>query len=253
MVEPFGAEQNDPRLGFVQQPRQAWPLDDVALPLGPRRDQAFVQSIRWATLAPSAPASRDPHGSCRVKKGGPRPGHAPGRGCRQPPTPAVAGASPRARGSSPVSVLNAAGICRRRATPSFWRSTSQCAFAVRAEMPSLSPTSSFEQPSAISTTTCTWRSVSVKSAPFRFFIMPARLRGTGAADHRPMGVFAGTYTFLEPRKSPSTNVRETPASPGVPSSPALHPRRAEAAADEARLVPTGVRLVELILRESADP
>ena len=38
-----------------------------------------------------------------------------------------------------MSVLNAAGICRRRGTPSFWRRTSQCAFAVRGEMPSRSP------------------------------------------------------------------------------------------------------------------
>src|SRR5438093_209539 len=49
-------------------------------------------------------------------------------------------------------------------------------------MPSLSPTSSFEQPSAISTTTCTWRSVSVKSPLLRFLVMWATLRGTSAAD-----------------------------------------------------------------------
>src|SRR5207302_5747350 len=78
---------------------------------------------------------------------------------RQPPAPARAGASSRARGSSPVSALNAAGICRRLGTPSFWRSTSQCAFAVLGEMPRRSPTSSFEHPRAISTTIWSWRSV----------------------------------------------------------------------------------------------
>jgi len=72
-----------------------------------------------------------------------------------------------------VSVLNAAGICRLLETPSFWRKTSQCALAVRAEMPSLSPTSSFEQPRAISSTTWRCRSVSEKSVSFRVLVMDA--------------------------------------------------------------------------------
>ncbi len=71
-----------------------------------------------------------------------------------------------------MSVLNAAGICRRLATPSFWRSTSQCAFAVRAEMPSLSPTSSLEQPRAMSSTTWSCRSVSAGVPSLGVFLMP---------------------------------------------------------------------------------
>ena len=47
----------------------------------------------------------------------------------------------------------AAGICLRRATPSFKRSASLCAFAVRAEIPNECPTSSFEHPAAMSETT----------------------------------------------------------------------------------------------------
>src|SRR6202008_2903222 len=50
-------------------------------------------------------------------------------------------------------------IRRRLGTPSFWRSTSQCALAVLGEMPRRSPTSSFEHPRAISTTIWSWRSV----------------------------------------------------------------------------------------------
>ena len=56
-------------------------------------------------------------------------------------------------GSSPVSWRNAAGIWRRRGTPSFTRRASLCAFAVRAEIPSERPTSSFEHPAAINATT----------------------------------------------------------------------------------------------------
>ena len=69
---------------------------------------------------------------------------AAGRG--GPRTPAVSGSAEcgsltRAGtyGSSPVSRRNAAGICLRRATPSFTRSASLCAFAVRAEIPSETP------------------------------------------------------------------------------------------------------------------
>src|SRR5581483_8044033 len=49
-----------------------------------------------------------------------------------------------ANGSAPVSSRNATGICRRLVTPSFCRNTSQWAFAVRGEIPSATPTSSFD-------------------------------------------------------------------------------------------------------------
>ena len=47
----------------------------------------------------------------------------------------------------------AAGICRFFATPSFLRSASEWALAVRGERPSRFPISSFEQPAAISSIT----------------------------------------------------------------------------------------------------
>ena len=88
-----------------------------------------------------------------------------------------------------MSVLNAAGICRRRGTPSFWRRTSQCAFAVRGEMPSRSPTSSFEQPNAINSTTWRCRWVSETSVPLEVLFMDATLRRKSHANHRLIGVF----------------------------------------------------------------
>ena len=68
-------------------------------------------------------------------------------------------AAPRRHGSSPVRSRNAIGIWRRRRTPSFWRSTSQCAFAVLGEIPRRRPISSFEQPAAIRATTSRCRCV----------------------------------------------------------------------------------------------
>ena len=95
-------------------------------------------------------------------------------------------------GSSPVSSLNAIGIWRLRLTPSFCRSTSQWAFAVRGEIPSRAPTSSFEQPAAIRATTSRWRAVmgaaffSVPSS-----IMAPRLLPRSRDDHSSRGVNEG--------------------------------------------------------------
>ena len=88
-----------------------------------------------------------------------RRGSKPRTPCRQ--TPGRRCSTPRLAesGSSPVSTRNATGICRRRLTPSFERNVSECAFAVRGEMPSRSPTSSFEHPAAISATTSRCRDV----------------------------------------------------------------------------------------------
>ena len=77
-------------------------------------------------------------------------------------------------GSSPVAARYAAGICRRRGTPSFCRRTSLCAFAVLAEIPSRSPTSSLEQPAAMRATTCRWRAVIPGIACFRTSYMAGR-------------------------------------------------------------------------------
>ena len=79
--------------------------------------------------------------------------------CRQTPGRRYSGPRLAESGSSPVSTLNATGICRRRLTPSFERNVSECAFAVRDEIPSRSPTSSFEHPAAISVTTSRCRNV----------------------------------------------------------------------------------------------
>jgi len=78
---------------------------------------------------------------------------------RQPPLSARADARRDANGSSPVSNLNATGICRLRGTPSFCRSASQWAFAVLGEMPSAMPTSSFDMPCAINSMTSRCREV----------------------------------------------------------------------------------------------
>ena len=72
---------------------------------------------------------------------------------RQPPLSARADARRDANGSSPVSNLKATGICLRRGTPSFCRSTSQWALAVLGEMPRTRPTSSFDRPCAINSIT----------------------------------------------------------------------------------------------------
>src|SRR6185312_1479714 len=130
-----------------------------------------------------------------------------------------AGASSRARGSSPVSALNAAGICRRLGTPSFWRSTSQCAFAVRGEMPRRSPTSSFEHPRAIRTTIWSWRSVR-----------------SGFASSVP----------LMPRHATAALAPELSADGGIRAGGVC-------AADEAGVVAARVRLCELLLRQRARP
>jgi hypothetical protein len=55
--------------------------------------------------------------------------------CRQSPASGTPGSEAFESGSSPVSSRYARGICLRRATPSFCLRTSQCAFAVRGEMP----------------------------------------------------------------------------------------------------------------------
>ena len=94
-------------------------------------------------------------------------------------------------GSSPVSRRYAAGICRRRATPSFRRSASLCAFAVRAEIPRERPTSSFEHPAAMSATTSRWRSVSGASGAVVVFVMVAILPSLVRVIHSSAGVTPG--------------------------------------------------------------
>src|SRR5206468_1475785 len=84
---------------------------------------------------------------------------------------------------------------------------------------SLSPTSSFEQPRAISSTTCSCRSVRTNGSSLGVLLMTARLRPRAKANHRPMGVFAD-------RRGGGSDARG-----------------AEPAAHEARLVPARVRLV----------
>src|SRR4051812_43981372 len=89
-------------------------------------------------------------------------------------------------------------------------------------MPSRSPTSSFEQPSAMSTTTWRCRSVSENPAPFELFFMPRRYAWRSGAT-----IDRWEYSALDAGD-------------------------ASRAADEARFVPTAVRLVELIPGEGAD-
>src|SRR4051812_26215036 len=170
----------------------------------PRSETLLLRQLRVTTVASGGTHAR---------------GRARARVRRQPPAPARAGASSRARGSSPVSALNAAGICRRLGTPSFWRSTSQCAFAVLGEMPRRSPTFSFEHPRAISATIWSWRSV--------------RSGFTSS-----LSVMAGHATAAPARQlSADGGIRPG----GVRSG------------HEARLVATRVGLLELLLRQRTGP
>jgi hypothetical protein len=173
------------RVGLVVVPSSIPPAPGRRLPAlcGGR----FLQSARSCTGCSSAGLLSNG----TQWRWGPAPGAcAPGAECRQPPAPAGAGASSPERGSSPVSVLNAAGIWRRRGTPSFWRRTSQCALTVRGEMPSRSPISSFEQPNAISPTTSVCRSVNASGASLGVLLMSSTLRRGPNVNHRPKGVLA---------------------------------------------------------------
>lgn len=120
---------------------------------------------------------------------------------------------PAVSGSSPVIRRNAIGIWRRRRTPSFWRSTSQCALAVLGEIPSRAPTSSFEHPAAISATTSRWRGVmgavfrSVASSIMASNLLP-RSRDSHSSGGVSRGVFAPTALRLSP-DSPRYCCRQT--------------------------------------------
>ena len=84
------------------------------------------------------------------------------------------------------------GIWRRRGTPSFWRSTSQCAFAVLGEIPRRTPTSSFEYPAAISSTTSRCRGVmGVVFRSVASSIMAPTLLPRSRDDHSSGGVSDG--------------------------------------------------------------
>jgi hypothetical protein len=109
--------------------------------------------------------------------------------CRQSPLPDCPGARLFESGSSPVSSRYARGICLRRGTPSFCRRTSQCAFAVLGEMPSRSPTSSLEQPAAISSTTCFCRGVRTGGLDCSIVDMAATLTTSSSFGYCPIGVF----------------------------------------------------------------
>ena len=150
---------------------------------------------------------------------------------RQPPLSARADSRRAANGSSPVSSRNATGICRRRGTPSFCRSTSQCAFAVRGEMPSTSPTSSFESPCAISSTTCRCRAVMPDGIPE--CLHGARLRSA----RRSAPSAEGCIVDLRRRRARAGR-RTTPRG-RVRSPPRARPRRARRSESAARTRPAG--------------
>ena len=124
---------------------------------------------------------------------------APRAPCRQTPGRRCSGPRLAESGSSPVSTLNATGICRRRLTPSFVRSVSECAFAVRGEMPSRSPTSSFEHPAAISATTS--RCLGVRPVPLWVVVVIM----ASEASSRPSG-----HPFVR-RCNPGCNFRDAAA------------------------------------------
>ncbi len=155
-----GNEKDDRRLSFGKQPRKSGALDDVA----PRRG-FWIRLPCFHVCQPGLfrPADRLMRSATiydrRIETSRTRDRERPRVRCRQSPASGTPGSEAFESGSSPVSSRYARGICLRRATPSFCLRTSQCAFAVLGEMPSRSPTSSLEQPSAINSTTCFCRGV----------------------------------------------------------------------------------------------
>src|ERR671937_1772827 len=147
----------------------------------PEGDPFFA--VPWSILVPLAAAGGPwgsvlgigPFGKCPFRLNRPRGLGRPQGRCRQPPLSAFADSRLLASGSSPVSARYATGIWRRRATPSFWRRASEWALAVRGEIPSRSPTSSFEHPAAISSMTSIWRSVNLGREDFSASYIAAKL------------------------------------------------------------------------------
>jgi len=121
--------------------------------------------------------------------------------CRQPPSSTAVDSRLRASGSSPVSARYATGIWRRRVTPSFCRRTSECAFAVRGEMPRRSPTSSLEHPAAMSSMTSRCRLVMVGSESCSALYIAAEAKAASPA--RPLAgrSISGIYTARRGRAS----------------------------------------------------
>lgn len=163
--------------------RRDWCVIAGVLPLAPPERLPPSKAAVCERYAGAPPIGRGPRPRRRVS---PR---APLR--RQPPLSARADARLDANGSSPVSNLNATGICRRRGTPSFCRSASQCAFAVLGEMPRACPTSSFDSPCAINSITSRCREVMPEES--RSACMAGRLRCTGPTRYRPKGVSRRTW------------------------------------------------------------
>ncbi len=141
-------------------------------------------------------------GSLIVKGGAPagERGQQPRAPCRQAPGRRCSAPRLAESGSSPVSTRNATGICRRRLTPSFERSVSECAFAVRDEMPSRSPTSSFEHPAAISATTSRCLGVSPTAPWIVVVIMSPRLVAPAPEHHSSEDVTRGVFTNTRVRR-----------------------------------------------------
>src|SRR5215212_4183538 len=81
-------------------------------------------------------------------------------------------------------------------------------------MPSLRPTSSFEHPAAISSTTCRWRSVIGGAVMCVTSFMPPTLTAVRASSHPPNGVIAtvtprelAAYGLVERRGHASERLR----------------------------------------------
>ncbi len=161
-----------------------------------------------------------------------RRGHLGQRGSRA----AIMKRRPADSGSSPVRSRKAIGICRRRRTPSFCRSTSQCAFAVLGEIPRRIPTSSFEQPAAINATTS--RCLNVMGAVFLSVassIMAPKLLPRSRDGHWLGGVRRGVTLLRAIREAVSETQasrrmlrlprgQPDPRAPGVMPRAAVHER-----------------------------
>src|SRR4029079_12496303 len=176
-VPRAGDEHPDPRRRVIQGMAEPWALDDPA-----PADRRL--RLPWLVRHRDRCADATPLPSVRKAGARGRPVRAAGAGRQR-----LRGGRSLTRagtyGSSPVSRRNAAGICRRRGTPSFTRSASLCARAVRAEIPRERPTSSFEHPAAISATTSRCRSVCCACVTLVVLFIPRFFRPPFGGSIRP--------------------------------------------------------------------
>ena len=126
------------------------------------------------------------------------------------------------------------GASGRRASGGARRSEpSRCV----AEMPSRSPTSSFEQPRAMSSTTWSCRSVSAGGPSLGVLLMPRDAKSRAATGaHWPIGVFPSAYAALRGSRRGRSSPRGRARSPRASSSSVSAPMRSSSSNSSRRCV-----------------